>query len=188
MLLFKLGSDFVYDNVNSTVGFMVSYLDSSVKYYMHVVADDSFHCSQQHLILRSSNLRQQLSSGTMSSKNHKEVHGNKRLVANTASMEQRSKYQNELTKKKRIGDYPKEPNWQQGVSGCTTTPSQMGTPSATQDPLIDTESYEDVSSSVVATRRMAPVDDTINNFRMQMDDMVPYHKFLIAQTSKYMTN
>ena len=27
------------------------------------------------------------------------------------------------------------------------------------------------------TRKMAPVDDTINNSRMQMDDMVPYHKF-----------
>ena len=24
---------------------------------------------------------------------------------------------------------------------------------------------------------MAPVDDTINNSRMQMDDMVPYHNF-----------
>jgi hypothetical protein len=47
----------------------------------------------------------------MSSKNNKEVHGNKRHVANTAGMEQRSKYLNELTKKKRIGDYPKEPNW-----------------------------------------------------------------------------
>ena len=33
MLLLKHGSDFVYDNVNSTVGLMVSYLDS-VKYYM----------------------------------------------------------------------------------------------------------------------------------------------------------
>jgi hypothetical protein len=36
----------------------------------------------------------------MSSKNHKEVHGNKRHVANTAGMEQRSKYQNELNKEK----------------------------------------------------------------------------------------
>ena len=36
MLLLKLGSDFVYDNVNSTVGFMVSYLDS-VKYYMELI-------------------------------------------------------------------------------------------------------------------------------------------------------
>ena len=43
----------------------------------------------------------------MSPKNYKEVHGNKRHVANAAGMEQRSKYQNELTKKKRIGDYPR---------------------------------------------------------------------------------
>ena len=34
MLLFKVGSDFVYDNVNSTVGLTVSYLLDSVKYYM----------------------------------------------------------------------------------------------------------------------------------------------------------
>ena len=53
----------------------------------------------------------------------------------------------------------------------------MGTPSAAQDPLIDTESNDDVSSSVVATRKMSPVDNTINNSRMQMDIMVPYHKF-----------
>ena len=55
----------------------------------------------------------------------------------------------------------------------------MGTPSATsaKDTVIDTESDDDVSFSVVDTRKMAPVDDTINNFRMQMDDMVPYHKF-----------
>ena len=54
----------------------------------------------------------------------------------------------------------------------------MGTPSATQDPLIDTESDDDdVSSAVVDKRNMAPVDDTINNSRMQMDNMVPYHKF-----------
>jgi hypothetical protein len=56
----------------------------------------------------------------------------------------------------------------------------MGLPSAThQDPLIDTESDDDLSSSVVATRKMAPVDNSTinNNFRMQMDDMVPYHKF-----------
>jgi hypothetical protein len=33
MFLLKLSSYFVYDNVNSTVGFVVSYLDS-VKYYM----------------------------------------------------------------------------------------------------------------------------------------------------------
>ena len=98
-----------------------------------------------------------------------------------AGMEQRSKYQNELTKKKRTSDYLKEPNrWQGGVSGGTTS-SLMGTPSATstKDPVIDTESDDDVSSSVVVTRRMAPVDDAINNSRMQraMDDMVPYHKF-----------
>ncbi len=75
----------------------------------------------------------------MSSKNHKEVLGNKRHVANTAGMEQRSKYQNELTKKKRVGDYPKEPNRRQGyIRG--TTPSSMGTPSATSTkaPVIDT--------------------------------------------------
>ena len=95
-------------------------------------------------------------------------------MANTAGMEQRSKYQNELTKKNRIGDYPKKPNQQQGVSGCTT-PSSMGTPSATstKDPVLDTESDDDISSSVVATRKMAPVDDNIKNSRMQMDDMVP---------------
>ena len=99
-------------------------------------------------------------------------------MANTAGMEQRSKYQNELTKKKWIGDYPKEPNRRQGVSGGTT-PLSMGTPSATStdDPVIDTERDDDVSFSVVDTRKMAPVDDTINNSRMQMDDMVPYHKF-----------
>ena len=112
----------------------------------------------------------------MSSKNNKEFHGNKRHVANTAGMEQRSKYQNELAKKKRIGNYPKEPNRRQGVSSGTT-PLSMGTPSATQDPLIDTESNDNISSSVVATRKMAPVDDDINSSRMQMDDMVPYHKF-----------
>jgi hypothetical protein len=52
----------------------------------------------------------------------------------------------------------------------------MGTPSATQDPLIDTESDDDVSSSVVATRKMVLVDNTIINSQMQMDDMVPYNK------------
>ena len=115
----------------------------------------------------------------MSSKNHKEVHGNKRNVANTAGIEQRSKYQNEITKKKWIGDYPKEPNRQQGLFGGTT-PSLMGKPSATcsQDPLIDNKSDDDVSTSVVVTRKMAPVDDTINNSWMQMNnDVVPYHKF-----------
>ena len=53
----------------------------------------------------------------------------------------------------------------------------MGTPSLIQDPPIDTESNDDVSSSVVATRKMASVDDTIKNSRMQMDNMVPYHEF-----------
>jgi hypothetical protein len=114
----------------------------------------------------------------MSSRIHKEVHGNKRHVANTAGIEQRSKFQNEFTKKKRIGDYPKQPNWRQGGSGGTT-PLSMGTPSATstKDPAIDTDSNDDVSTSVVDTRNMAPVDDDINNSRMQMDNMVPYHKF-----------
>ena len=53
----------------------------------------------------------------------------------------------------------------------------MGTPSATytQDLLIDTECDDDVSSSVDATRKMALVNDTINNSWMQMDNMVPYH-------------
>jgi len=102
-------------------------------------------------------------------------------VAITAGMEQRSKYQTELTKKKRIGDYPKEPTRRQGVSGGTT-PSSMGTPAATsaQDTLIDTESDDDVYSSVVDTRKIAPVDDTINKSRMQMDDMVPYHNFAVS--------
>ena len=56
----------------------------------------------------------------------------------------------------------------------------MGAPSATSTnaPVYDTESDDEVSFSVVDTRKMAPVDDTINkNSRMQMDDMVPYHKF-----------
>ena len=64
-------------------------------------------------------------------------------MANTAGMEQRSKYQNDLTKKKRIGDSPKEPNRRQGVSGGITKLSMMETPpSATsaQDHVIDTES------------------------------------------------
>ena len=44
--------------------------------------------------------------------------------------------------------------------------------------LTDTEIDDDVSSSVVATRKMALVDHSINNnSQMQMDDMVPYHKF-----------
>ena len=114
----------------------------------------------------------------MSSRNHKEVHGNKRHVANTAGMEQRSKFQNEFTKEKRIGDYPKQPNRRVGDVGGNT-PSSMGTPSATstKDPVIDTDSNDDVSTSVADTRKMAPVDDAINNSQMQMDDMVPYHKF-----------
>ena len=93
-------------------------------------------------------------------------------------MEQRSKYHNELTKKKRISDYPRQPNRRLGDVGGNT-PSSMGTPSATstKDPVIDTDSDDDVSTSVIDTRKMAPVDDTINNSRMQMDDMEPYHKF-----------
>ena len=76
------------------------------------MADDSFHCSLQHLILRSSNFKEENDNSylvvqAMSSKKHKEVHGNKRQVTNTAGMEQISKFQNELTKKKRIADYPK---------------------------------------------------------------------------------
>ena len=43
--------------------------------------------------------------------------------------------------------------------------------------MILAESDDDVSFSVVDTRKMAPVDDTIKNSRMQMDKMVPYHKF-----------
>ena len=114
----------------------------------------------------------------MSSRNHKEVHGNKRHVANTAGMEQRSKYQNELSKKKRIGDYPKQPNRRLGDVGGNTPSSMVGTPSATstKDPVIDTDSNDDVSTSVIDTRKMAPVDDAINYSRMQMDNMVPYHK------------
>ena len=89
----------------------------------------------------------------MSSRNHKEVHGNKRHVANTAGMEQRSKFQNELTKKKRTGDYPKQPNWRLGDVGANT-PSSMGTQSATftKDPVIDNGSYDDVSTSVIDTK------------------------------------
>ena len=69
------------------------------------MADDSFHCSLQHLILRTSNLKEEKVKTyrvvqAMSSKYHKKVHGNKRHVANTAGIEQSSKYQNELTKKK----------------------------------------------------------------------------------------
>ena len=88
-------------------------------------------------------------------------------------------FQNELTKKKRTGDYPKQPNRRLGDIGVNT-PSSMGTPSATstKDPVIDTDSNDDVSTSVVDTRKMAPVNDTsINNSRMQMEDMEPYHKF-----------
>ena len=55
----------------------------------------------------------------------------------------------------------------------------MGTPSATSTkyPVIDSDSNDDVSTSVIDTRKIAPIDDDINNSRMQMDDMVPYHKF-----------
>ena len=55
----------------------------------------------------------------MSSRNHKEAHGNKRHVSNTASMEERSKFQNEFTKKKRIGDYQEQPNRRLGDVGGT---------------------------------------------------------------------
>ena len=106
----------------------------------------------------------------MSSRNHKEVHGNKQYVANN--------FQNELTKKNRTADYPKQPNQRlEDVGG--NTPSSMRTPSDTskKDPVIDTNSDDDVSTSVIDTRKMAPVDDTINNSWMQMDDMEPYHKF-----------
>jgi len=120
--------------INSTVGLMVSAISRQRK-IIYVVADDSFHCSLQHLILRSSNEHNYLVVQAMSSKNHKEVHGNKQHVANTAGMEQRSKYQNELTKKKRISNYPKEPNWRQGVSGGTT-PLSIGRPSATSTKVV----------------------------------------------------
>ena len=73
-------------------------------------------------------------------------------MANTAGMEQRSKYQNEFSKKKLIGNYSKEPNRQQEISGGTT-PLFTGTPSDTQDPLIDTESDNDISSSVASTTK-----------------------------------
>ena len=55
----------------------------------------------------------------------------------------------------------------------------MGTLSATstKDPVIDTDIDDDVSTSIIDTRKLAPVDDTINNSRMQMDDMVSFHKF-----------
>ena len=43
---------------------------------------------------------------------------------------------------------------------------------STKDPVINTDSNDDVSTSVNDTRKMAPVDDDINNSRMQMDDMV----------------
>ena len=64
----------------------------------------------------------------------------------------------------------------------------MGAPSATstKDPAVDTESDDDVSFSVVDTRKMVPVNDTINNSRMQMDNMVPYHKFSNRTDNKYM--
>ena len=80
----------------------------------------------------------------MSSRINKEVHGNKRHVANPAGKEQRSKFPNELTKKKRIGDYPKQPNRRLGDVGVNT-PSSMGTPSATstKDPVIDTDSDDE---------------------------------------------
>ena len=73
----------------------------------------------------------------------------------------------------------KQPNRRLGDVGGNT-PSSMGTPSATgtKDPVIDTDSDDDVcvSTSLIDTRKMAPVDDTINNSWMQMDDMEPYQK------------
>ncbi len=54
MLLLKLGSDLVYDNVNSTVGLYGGIIISRERKILFVVADDSFHCNQQHLNLRSS--------------------------------------------------------------------------------------------------------------------------------------
>ena len=54
-----------------------------------------------------------------------------------------------------------------------STPSSMETASATQDPLLDTESDDEVSFSVVATRKIDPSNDTINDSWMQMDKMVP---------------
>ena len=124
----------------------------------------------------------------MPSKNHKEVNGSKRHVANTAGMEQRSKYQNEFTKKKRIGDYPKEPNRQQEICGGTT-PLSMGTPSATQDPLIDTESDDDVSFSVVATRKwLLSIMSLITPGCRWTTTGYHIINFLIAQTNKYVTD
>ena len=123
----------------------------------------------------------------MSSRNHEEVHGNKRHVANTASMEQRSKYQNEFAKKKRISNYLKEPNWRQGVSGGTT-PSSMGTPSATQDPLLDTESDDDVSSSVAASKILLISIIPLITPGCRWTTWFHAINFLIVWTNKYMTN
>ena len=143
-----------------------------------------------HFILRSSNFKEEnhnsyLVVQAMSSKTQKEVHGNMRHVANTAGMKQRSKYQNELTKEKRIVNYPKEPNRQQGVSGGTT-PSSMGMPSATstKDPVIDTESDDDVSFSVVNTRKMAQLLSMIPLISPRCRWTTSYHiiNFLFAWT------
>ena len=90
----------------------------------------------------------------MSSKNYKEVHGNKRHVANTAGMEQRRKSKRSSQRKSESAIIQRNPNGDR-VSG--TTPLSTRIPSATQDPLIDTESDDDVLSSVVATRKIAPV-------------------------------
>ena len=40
-----------------------------------------------------------------------------------------------------------------GIIQHVDTPSSTGTPSATQDPLTDTESDDDVSLSVAATKK-----------------------------------
>ena len=126
----------------------------------------------------------------MSSKNHKEVHGNKRHVANTVSLEQISKYQNELTKKKRIGDCPKEPNRQQGVSGGAT-PLSMGTPSATstkKGPVIDSESDDDVSFSVFDTEKWLLSIIPLRTPGCRWTTWYHIINFLIARTNKDMTN
>ena len=104
-------------------------------------------------------------------------------MANTAGMEQRSKYQNELTK---IGDFSNEPNQRQGVSGGTTALS-TGTPSAAQDPLIDTESDDDVSSSCCYKKWLL---STIPLITPGCGWMTWFHimYFLIVQTNKYITN
>ena len=121
----------------------------------------------------------------MSSKNHIEVHGNKRHVANTAGMEQRSKYQNACAKKKRISNYLKEPNRQQGVSGGAT-PLSMGTPSATstkKGPVIDSESDDDVSFSVFDTEKWLLSIIPLRTPGCRWTTWYHIMNFLIAQTN-----